>query len=178
MGYKALSSEQKFKGAVFNVRQDRVLMPNGNTSLCDIVEHSGGVSILPVDHNENIWLIRQYRHPAGRLVLEIPAGKLEIGEAPELCAAREIREEIGMAAGEITHLGEVFLAPGYSSDYMYVYLARDLTPSPLPGDENEIIEIEKYPVDEVYRMADAGEIIDAKTLVALFLAREKLTGDS
>lgn len=178
MSYKTLSTQLIFKGSVFNVRQDRVLLENGNTSMMDIVEHNGGVSILPVDDEGNIWFVRQYRHPAEQLILEIPAGTLEPGESPEACAAREIREETGMAAGELTKLGELFLAPGYSSDYMYVFLARDLTPSPLPGDENEIISIEKYPVDEVFRMAESGEIIDAKTLVALFLAKGKLAGES
>jgi ADP-ribose pyrophosphatase len=107
--------------------------------------------------------------------LELPAGTLEPGEPPEACAHREIREETGQAADKLVKLGEFFLAPGYSTEYMYVFLATDLRTDPLPGDRDEFIRVEAYPVAEVFKMIERGEIQDAKTLAALMLARRWLT---
>ena len=160
-----------YTGRAFDVRRDEVELPNGKTSQLDIVEHSGAVTILPIDANGNIWFVRQYRHPAGIEILELPAGTLEPGEAPLACAHREIQEEIGMAAGKLEKIGEFFLAPGYSTEYMYVYLATDLFSSSLPQDEDEFLDVEKYPVAQVLEMAQSGQIYDAKSMAAFFLAK-------
>ena len=170
MRFKTLLSEKMYQGRAFDVRRDEVEPPNGKTSKLDIVEHVGAVTILPIDADDNIWFVRQYRHPAGIEILELPAGTLEPNEDPLACAQREIQEEIGMAAGKLEKIGEFFLAPGYSTEYMYLYLATDLSSSALPQDEDEFLAVEKYPVNQVLEMAQTGQIQDAKSMAAFFLA--------
>jgi ADP-ribose pyrophosphatase len=151
-----------------------VRAPDDQVLVLDIVAHVGAVTILPLDEQDRIWFVRQYRHAAGQVLLELPAGTLEKGEAPEACARREIREETGLAAGRIEKVGEFFLAPGYSTEYMHVFLATDLSPDPLPGDADEFLSVAAIPVDQVKRMVASGEIKDAKSLAALALVSERL----
>src|SRR5690554_274174 len=136
MAFEILNTETVFNGRVFDVRQDQVRLPNGNSARLDIVAHHPAVTLLPVDEMGRIWFIRQYRHAAGEILLELPAGVVEKGEEPEKSAGRELQEEIGMAASAIEKIGEFFLAPGYSTEYMYVYLATGLSASSLPQDED------------------------------------------
>jgi ADP-ribose pyrophosphatase len=171
MSFETLQSKILHRGRVFNLRQDRVRLPNGDLFDYDILEHGGAVTLLPLDKRNHIWFIRQYRQAAGQMILELPAGTLEAGESPLENAHREIREEIGMQAGEFRKLGEFFLAPGYSTEYMHLYLAIDLTPAPLPGDEDEVITVERIAVARAYQLAQEGGIQDAKSLAALLLAR-------
>lgn len=172
--YTVLESEIKYKGRAFNVRRDRVSLPNGRIANLDVVEHSGAVTMLPYDGDGNIWFVRQYRHPAGETLLELPAGTLEPGEPPEEAAAREMREEIGMAAGSLRKIGEFFMVPGYSSELMHVFLATDLTPDPLKQDADEIIEVEIIPYQQALEMAAAGRVRDGKTIAVLYMAKELL----
>lgn len=176
MAFELLSSETIHKGRVFSVRRDEVRLPDGGTVKLDIVEHAGAVTLLPLDEAGNLLFVRQYRHAAGAELLELPAGMLEAGEAPEACAQREIREETGMAAGELRKVGEFFLAPGYSTEYMHVYLAQKLKPDPLAGDEDEFLSVEHYPLPEAYAMLQRGEFRDSKTIAALCLARSYING--
>ncbi len=171
MKYELIASETIFEGRVFNVRKDQLQMPNGRQVTMDIVEHAPAVTMLPVDAEGMIWFIRQYRHAAGREMLELPAGMVEADELLLDAAGREIREEIGMRAGDLIHLGAIFLAPGYSTEYLHIYLARQLTPAPLQPDDDELITVERVPIAEAYRLAEAGEIVDAKSMAALVLAR-------
>jgi len=172
MKIQTLTSEKMYKGRAFDVRRDEVLLPNGKTTRLDIVEHSGAVTILPVDDEGFIWFVKQYRHPAGCEILELPAGTLEAGEDPLVCAHREIQEEIGMGSRDLKKIGEFFLAPGYSTEYMYIFLAKDLYSSSLPQDEDEILEPVRLPLDEVKAKITNGKIQDAKTIASLFLAQE------
>jgi len=160
-----------YQGRAFNVRRDEVRMQNQNTVYLDIIEHIGAVTILPLDIDGRILFIRQYRHATGKELLELPAGTLDHAELPENCALREIREETGYAAGKLIKIGEFFLAPGYSTEYMHVYLASDLRPDPLPGDEDEFISLEPIPIKQAYDMALNGELQDGKSLAALLLAQ-------
>lgn len=171
MTFELLSSERIYQGRVFSVRRDQVRLPDGGLARLDVVEHAGAVTVLPVDHDGRVLFVRQYRHAAGAELLELPAGMLEPGEEPETCVRREIREETGMAAGRVQKIGEFFLAPGYSSEYMHVYLAQDLSHEPLPGDEDEFLSVEHYSVEQVYEMLYRGEFRDSKTIAALCLAR-------
>ena len=172
--YQTLQSEAMYQGKAFRVRRDQVRLPDEHITWLDIVEHVGAVTILPLDDQGRILFVRQYRHPTAQELLELPAGTLEPGEPPETCARREIREEVGQAAGEIRKLGEFFLAPGYSTEYMHVFLATELHPDPLPSDHDEFLSVEAYPHEEVFQMVERGEIQDAKTLAALMLARRWL----
>jgi ADP-ribose pyrophosphatase len=173
MAFETIDSETVFKGKVFNVRRDRVSLPDGKQTDIDVVEHRGAVTLLPIDEQGRVWLVRQYRHPAKSELLELPAGVINKDETPEVCARREIREEIGMSAGQLLKLGEFFMAPGYSTEYMHVFLATDLNPDPLKADEDEFLSIEKIPLAQLYQMAEQGEIRDSKTLAVLFLARRQ-----
>jgi ADP-ribose pyrophosphatase len=174
MPFELLKSEVLMKGRAFAIRRDSVKMLDGHETKLDIIEHSGSVVLIPVDENGNVLLVRQYRHATGGDLLELPAGTLEADEDPEVCAAREIREETGMAASTLMKLGEFYLAPGYSTELMVVFLATGLSPSPLETDEDEFLSVESVPVPEAIRMAERGEIPDAKSLAALFLAKSSL----
>ena len=174
MAYELISSENTYRGKAFSVRRDQLRLPDGSLARLDIVEHVGAVTVLPVDEAGQVWFVRQYRHAAGMQLLELPAGTLESDEEPEACARREIREETGMAAGRLQLLGEFFLAPGYSTEYMYVFLAGELTHDPLPGDADEFLSVERYTLAQVESMLHSGEIRDAKTIAALALARQYL----
>ncbi len=169
MTFEPISSETRYQGRAFAVRRDQVRAPDGQILNLDIVQHIGAVTIFPIDEQGQVWFVRQYRHAAGRKLLELPAGTLNPGEPPEDCAAREVREEIGMAARQLTRLGSFFLAPGYSTEYMHVFLASDLYPSPLPGDADEFLDVVKVPFEHVRDLVSQGEIQDSKTLSALCL---------
>ena len=174
MDIEIISSEEIFSGCVFDVLREQIRLQNGHIVTRELISHVGAVTILPIDDEDKIWFVRQYRHPTKQMLLELPAGTLEKDEGTEQCAARELREEIGFAAGELKKLGSFYLAPGYSSEYMHVYLASNLTPNPLPPDADEYLEVVNYPVDEVLEMVENGEIQDAKTIAALALAAKFL----
>ncbi len=174
MSIEVLSSEVLFEGKIFDVRVDRVRLANGHKTRIDLVIHSGAVTMIPIGEDGSIWFVRQYRHATGGYLLELPAGTLEQGEDPAITAARECREEIGMAPGRLENLGGFFLAPGYSNEYMHVFLATDLKPDALAPDADEVIEIEKLTVQEVKAHIRDGGFRDAKTLACLQLAETKL----
>ena len=171
MQFELIASQTIFNGRVFNLRKDQLRLPNGKQVTMDVVEHAAAVTMLPVDKEGQIWFIRQYRHAAGQELLELPAGMVEADEPFLDAAAREIREEIGMRAGELIHLGGIFLAPGYSTEYLHIYLARQLEPAPLQPDDDEWITVEQIPIAEAYRLAESGILMDAKSIAALTLAR-------
>jgi ADP-ribose pyrophosphatase len=171
MAFEIRKSQNIYNGPIFTVRQDYVTLPNGRPMKIDVIEHNDAVTIIPMDENGNIWFVRQYRHPVKQELLELPAGVMEPNERPEKSANREIREEIGMRANKIEKIGGFYLAPGYSTEYMHIFLATDLSPAPLPGDEDEFISIQKIKADESIRMAENGDLLDAKSLIALFWAR-------
>ena len=174
MPFELLNSEIIYPGRAFTVRRDTLRLPDGHETRLDIVEHIGSVIIIPVDTDDNLLFVRQYRHAAGLDLLELPAGTLDEGEAPEACAHREIREETGMAAGKLEHLGGFFLAPGYSTEYMNVFLATDLHAAPLEADADEFLSVEHIPLAEALALAEHGGIADAKSLAAFFLAKSHL----
>jgi ADP-ribose pyrophosphatase len=174
MPYELLKTEIVYPGRAFTIRRDTLRLPDGHETRLDIVEHVGSVVIIPLDEQGNLLFVRQYRHATGQDLLELPAGTLNKGEAPEACAHREIREETGMAAGHMQDLGGFYLAPGYSSEYMHVYLATDLRPDPLEADADEFLTVEKIPLARALAAAGSGQIPDAKSLAALLLAQPAL----
>ncbi|OGN92903.1 MAG: hypothetical protein A2Z71_05210 [Chloroflexi bacterium RBG_13_50_21] len=171
MAIEVINQETIYRGRAFNVRSDEVRFQNMNTAHLDIIEHAGAVTILPLDASGRILFIRQYRHAVGKELLELPAGTLDQAESPENCALREIREETGFAADKLVKIGEFYLAPGYSTEFMVVYLATDLHPDPLPGDEDEFIILEPVPIAQAYEMAITGVLQDGKSLATLLLAQ-------
>jgi ADP-ribose pyrophosphatase len=172
--FELMRSEMLLQGRAFKIRRDHLRAPDGRETRYDIVEHVGSVIMLPIDNEGNLLFVRQYRHAAGADLLELPAGTRDDDESYETCAAREMREETGFAAGILEKVGEFYLAPGYSTEFMKVYLARDLTPDPLPTDADEFLQLERIPVKEALQMAQEGQVPDAKSLAALFLAGPKL----
>jgi ADP-ribose pyrophosphatase len=168
--YQILNRNTVFKGPIFNVDKVEMRLPNQKNKTYDLVVHKNAVTILPVDANRNIWFVRQYRLGMEKEILELPAGVFNDNEDPETCAGRELREEIGMSANILRKIGESVMSPGYATEYMYYFLASELTKDPLPQDDDEFIEVVKIPLDKVYEMVYRGEIIDTKTLAALLYA--------
>ncbi len=172
--FEELKRTVEFQGRAYEVHRLKLKLPDGRTHDFELVEHNDSVSILPVDDQGNMLFVRQYRIGAKEDLLELPAGVLEKGEDPLEGAAREVREETGMGAQKMVLIGQAYLAPGYSSELMYFYLATGLYPAPLEQDADEFLELVKLPVAEALRMARAGEFRDSKTLAALLLAEKYL----
>ena len=174
MPFELIKSETIMQGRVFKIRRDYLKTPDGLETKLEIIEHGGSVIIIPIDYEGDMLLVRQYRHATGQDMLELPAGTRDGDESYDGCAAREIREETGMEAGKLEKIGEFYLAPGYSTEFMVVFLATDLKHNPLDPDEDEVLSVEKIPINKVLEMAEIGKVQDAKSLAALFLAKSQL----
>ena len=174
MPFELIKSETLLQGRVFKFRRDHLKTPDGGETKLDIIEHGGSVVLVPIDADGNMLFVRQYRHAAGMDLLELPAGTRDGDEPYEDCAAREIREETGMEAGKLEKVGEFYLAPGYSTEFMGVFLATELRHNPLDPDADEFLSVEKMSVRDALAMAERGEMPDAKSLAALLLARPYL----
>ncbi len=172
--FELLKTETLLQGRAFKIRRDTLKTPDGRETKFDIVEHGGSVVIVPVDADGNILFVRQYRHAASMDMLELPAGTRDGNEPFADCAAREIREETGMEAGKLIHVGSFYLAPGYSTEYMGVFLATDLKHNPLEADDDEFLSVEKMSIHDTFAMAERGEMPDAKSLAALLMVRPYL----
>lgn len=166
---KILSSEYPFRGKILNVRVDRVLLPDGRMSTREVVEYSGAVAVVPLTETFEVIMVRQYRHPVGRELLEIPAGKIEAGEEPEACARRELAEEVGLQAGRLEFISRFYPTPGFANELTHLYLARELTPGAASPDDGEFLEVVRLPFAEALKMVLRGEICDAKTICGLLL---------
>ena len=164
---KTLSREDKYQGRILSVHVDEVLLPNGNTSTREVVDHVDGVAVLALDDRNNVLTVTQYRYVFGKTLLELPAGKLEPGEDPAECGIRELREETGCTAGKFVFLGKLIPTCAYDSEVIHLYLAEDLSYGEQDLDENEFLSVEKYTLDEALEMIYDGTIIDGKTQVAL-----------
>lgn len=174
MPFELIKSEELLKGRTFRIRRDTLKTPNGGETRLEIIEHGGSVVIVPIDDDGNVLFVRQYRHATGGDLLELPAGTRDGEEPYEECAAREIREETGMEANQLQRVGDFYLAPGYSSEFMAVFLATELKPNPLKADDDEFLQVEKIPVKDVTGMFERSEVPDAKSLAAWLLARPYL----
>ena len=172
--FEIIKTIQAYKGYSFSVDVDEVRSNSGIVFERSVVKHPRSVVILPVDSQQNVVLVKQYRHPAGIYLLEAPAGKLEGDELPTECAQRELQEEIGYKALNLKLLSDFYVSPGYSTEYMYAYLATELKPSVLQPDFDEFIEIEKYSVLEINNLIADGLVKDLKTIMILMYL-EKIT---
>src|ERR1700753_4200805 len=168
-----LSSEEVFKGRLINVARDTV-REGDKTYLREVVRHPGGTAAVAYFDDGTVALVRQYRHPPARFTLELPAGKLDAGERPEQTAARELEENSGFAAGRMEQLSEFYSTPGFCDEKLWVFLATELRETERHCEDDEIIEIVRVPFTRALEMIASGEIEDAKTIIGLMLAAQRL----
>ena len=170
---KALSSSHPFSGQLIRLRVDEVLLPNGRKTSREIVEHGGAVAIIALQSN-GVLMERQYRHAAGRVMWEIPAGTIEKGEEPKDCAIRELREETGYEAKKMEEIIHFYVAVGYSTEVIRIFLATGLKRHGATLEEDEQIETILLPIGDALRMVKGNEIEDAKTIIGLLSLRDRL----
>ena len=169
MNYKLLKSEIRFKGKVFDHQIDEIEYESGNKGIREIAIHPGGAVVVPVKDDGKIILVKQFRYPLQKTLIELPAGKLDKGEDPLVCATRELEEETGYKAKQIKKLGEIYTAPGYCTEILHIYSASGLIPGDHNREEGEHgMEILEYSLDEIENMIRNGEITDAKTIVGIY----------
>lgn len=171
---KTIDRKTIFEGRVFNVMLDTVELTDGSLSRRELVFHNGGACIVALDDQCRIYLVRQYRKPFEQVLLEVPAGKLDPDEAPQVCAARELTEETGWVAGTIVPLGKMYPTPGYCSEILHLYLGLDLDQGVAKPDEGEYLDVVAMPFQEALDMIDRDEIQDGKTQLAILKARQYL----
>lgn len=171
-----ISSRVIYSGKILNLRLDEVKLPNGKTSTREIVDHPGAVAIVALNEKNEVLMVRQYRKPVEEALLEIPAGKIEKEEQSDVCAQRELMEETGFFARNLRHITDFYTSPGFSSERMHLYLARDLEKKARQADDDEYIQLEALPLEEALRKIYDGEIKDAKTISGLLLAYNILKG--
>ncbi len=172
---KTIESRKVYDGKIIRVRLDKVILPDGREGMREIVEHSGAVAVVPLDHDNRVYFVRQYRKPLEKILLEIPAGRLEPGEDPRDCARRELAEEIGLQPKELRQMAFMYSSPGFSDEKIYLYLARDLVRHRLENDEGEFLEIESIPLADAVDMVSNGAIEDGKTITGVLLAMHFLS---
>jgi ADP-ribose pyrophosphatase len=170
---KTISSQKVFEGRVFNVTVDTV-REGELTYQRDVVHHAGSAVIVPVFDDGTVALVRQYRHPVVRYLLEAPAGTLDDGERPEAGAERELKEELGLIAGNLEKLSEFFVSPGFCEEKMWVYLATELVQGEQQLEADEVLDVVRLPISEALEMITSGEIQDAKTIIGLMLAAPRV----
>jgi len=171
---KRVSGERVLDGLIIKVDRDTVTLPDGNTSLREIVRHPGAAAVVPVLDSGNVVMVRQYRYSIGQATLEIPAGKLDEGEEILACARRELKEETGYDAAHMDKLLSFVSSPGFTDEVIHIYLARGLTPGTAGGDDDEFIETEEVKIDTLVDMILDGRIGDGKTVAGILSAAEYL----
>jgi len=170
---KQLSFDYKYKGRIINLRVDEALLPDGNTAKREVIEHPGGVGVVAEDEKGNILLVKQFRYPYMKEVLEIPAGKRDKnGEDPLLCGKRELREETGAIAENYYSLGTLLPSPGYCGETIWMFAATGLSYTAQDLDSDEFLAVEKIPLEKAVEMVLTGEIDDAKTQTAILKYNE------
>jgi ADP-ribose pyrophosphatase len=162
------------RGKVGTFALVEVELPNGRSVTLQIVEHPGAAAVLPFLGPDRVLLLRQYRYAAGGTIWEVPAGKLDPGESPESCCARELEEETGYRAGRIVRTGEILTTPGFSDERIHLFSAHDLERGQTDHGHGEIIEVHEVGLEEAFAMVDRGEIVDAKTIVCLYHAARRV----
>ncbi len=165
-----LSSEVIFQGRLLDVRKDVVKLPNGKTSTREWIKHPGAVCIIPILPDGSLALIRQFRYPVQKEMIELPAGKLDLGEKPEICASRELEEEIGYRPEKLTFLTQIHPAIGFADEVMWLYLGEELTESKIKCDEDEFIELMPTSIQDASQMVWDGKITDVKTVIGILWA--------
>jgi ADP-ribose pyrophosphatase len=156
-----------YNGRVVGLALLDVTLPNGEAGKRELIQHPGAVAVVAIDEQGNVLLVKQYRIAADKIMREIPAGTLKPGEDPLVCAERELQEETGYKPGRLEPIGGIYPAPGYTTEYIHLFLATDLQHAPLPMDDDEFIEVERLPLAEALALVDSNEICDAKSVAGL-----------
>ncbi len=164
---KTVSSEMIFEGKIIKTRLDKVELPDGKLANREVVEHPGGVCIVAVNDENEIYLVKQFRKPLEKAIYEIPAGKLDKGEHHRDCGLRELKEETGMSAKTFEYLGHIYASPGFTNETIHIYYAEGLNQGDTEFDEDEFLDIEKVSLDKAYQMIMDGEINDSKTVCGI-----------
>lgn len=174
MNEQSVSKRAIYDGRVIHVELHDVQLNNGRVATRELVRHPGAVAIVPLDAAGNVVMVQQFRFAAGRVLLEIPAGTLEPNEDPDVCAERELREETGYRPGRLEKLGGIYVAPGYTTEFIHLYLATDLIEDPLAMDADEDIHTVRMSLEEALRKIEHGEIVDGKSATALLRVARRL----
>jgi ADP-ribose pyrophosphatase len=171
---KQISTTPIYSGKLLSLRKDIIELPNGANTTRECVSHTPVVCMLPIDENGYVHTVKQFRYAVETLLLEIPAGGIEMGEQPEKAAVRELQEEIGMTCSDLIPLGGFWLTPGWCDEYMYSFLAKGLSEAKLKADDDENISVVKIPFNELVREVKSGLIQDVKTIATVLLAENYL----
>ncbi len=175
MNFKVIKSQVLYSGKVFNTKVEQIEYKSGNKAVQEIVEHHGGAVVVPVTNDGKIIMVTQYRFPVDKILLELPAGKLGKDENPLQCAVRELEEETGYKSDKVKELGSIYTTPGYSTEKLWIYLAKDLKPGNHNREEGEFgMEVFEFSLEEVEQKIYKGEIVDGKTICGIFLAKKTL----
>lgn len=164
-------SELIFDGKVVKLYKDEARLEDGSVVSRELIKHPGGVCVVPIDQEGNVYLVKQFRYPFKTQLIEIPAGKLEYGEDPEQCGLRELKEEAGAECGRFDYLGKLYPTVAYDSEIIYMYLARDLSFGERDLDDDEFLDVFKVPFEKAVEMVMSGEILDSKTQLAILKAK-------
>jgi ADP-ribose pyrophosphatase len=162
-----------YKGKVVHLMVEEVTLPNGNRATVEVIRHPGAAAVVPFLSRDEILLVRQYRHAAGGYLLEVPAGKLDPGEPPEVCAERETEEEVGYRPGRLIRLGSIITTPGFTDEIIHLFAAYDLTPGRTQLGPDEVLSVLRIPFAEALAQVERGEIEDAKSVCAILLAARR-----
>lgn len=173
MNYKILKSEIIFRGKVFNTKVDQIEYDSGNKAVREVAEHPGGAVVVPVTDDGKIVMVTQHRYPLNKVLLELPAGKLNKDEDPFICAVRELEEETGYKSKNVTELGSIYTTPGYSTEKLWIYLAKDLKPGDHNREEGEFgMQVFELSMQEIENKIYNGEIVDGKTICGIYFAKK------
>ena len=171
MNYKIVKSEVIFRGKVFNTIVNQIEYDSGNKAVREVAEHPGGAVVVPVTDDGKIVMVTQHRFPMNKVLLELPAGKLNKDENPFVCAVRELEEETGYKSEDVTELGSIYTTPGYSTEKLWIYLAKNLKPGNHNREEGEYgMQVFEFSLDEIEKKINNGEIVDGKSICGIYLA--------
>ncbi|HKI79459.1 MAG TPA: NUDIX hydrolase [Ignavibacteriaceae bacterium] len=169
MNFKVTNSEVKFSGKVFDLKIDEILYDSGNKGIREVAVHPGGAVVVAVKNDGKIIMVKQFRYPFQKFLIELPAGKLDKDEDPMNCAVRELEEETGYAAGQIEKLGSIYTTPGFCTEELHIYLAKDLAAGEHNREEGEYeMEIFEFTLEEIEEKIKNGEIVDSKTICGIY----------
>ncbi|MFZ1291470.1 MAG: NUDIX hydrolase [Melioribacteraceae bacterium] len=175
MNFTLKKSETIFNGIVFDIKVDQIEYNSGNTGIREVIVHNGGAVVVPVTKDDKVILVKQYRYPFNEWMYELPAGKLEKGEDPLVCATRELTEETGYSAETISPLGKIYTSPGFCNEILFIYLAKNLKAGNHNREEGEHgMEVYEFTLDEIYNMISSGKIVDAKTISGIHFYQNKI----